>query len=123
MSICSPSKFGMPQETNDSALERAFDCFLRVFQFPKAERQFHFALGRKYSADFAWPDKKLLVEIEGGIWKPGGGAHSHPLGIERDIEKYNLATAEGWRVIRVTGKMLAKKRWPELSILMEKVLC
>lgn len=56
------------------------------------ERQFRF--------DRAWPGHKLAVEIEGGLWRRGGGAHSHPNNIMRDIEKYNGAVLLGWRVLR-----------------------
>lgn len=57
---------------------------------------------RKHRADFAWPAHRLLVEVQGGIWKRGGGGHSHPLGIQRDIEKHQLAAILGWRVLPVT---------------------
>lgn len=52
--------------------------------------------------DLAWPSRMLAVEIEGGIWRRGGGAHSHPLDILRDIERINEAVFLGWRVLRVT---------------------
>jgi very-short-patch-repair endonuclease len=75
-----------------------------------------------WKADFAWPAQKLIVECEGGIWKRGGGGHSHPLGIERDIEKYNAATLLGWRILRLTDKMLAKKRLGETAQLLRSAL-
>lgn len=94
----------------------------KMFGFPKPTLQFRFHPERLWRADFAWPDQKLLVEIEGGIWMRGGGGHSHPMGIEKDIEKHNAAVALGWRLIRVTDKMLARKRWPELIVLLQKFL-
>lgn len=46
------------------------------------------------------------MEIEGGIWMRaygrGGGAHSRPMNILRDMEKGNLAAKLGWRVFRFT---------------------
>lgn len=57
---------------------------------------------RKFAFDRAWPGLKLAVEIEGGVWRKGGGAHSHPTNIMRDIEKYNGAVILGWRILRFT---------------------
>jgi hypothetical protein len=55
---------------------------------------------RFWRFDYAWPEVRLAVEVEGGIWRKGGGAHSHPLNIERDAEKYTAAGLLGWRVLR-----------------------
>ncbi len=74
-------------------------------------RQYRFAasIGRQWRLDFAWLetdygicDRKFGVEVEGGIWRKGGGAHSHPQNILRDIEKHNDLTRLGWQVLRVT---------------------
>jgi hypothetical protein len=68
------------------------------------ERDYVFAKPRKFELDFAWTRYRLGLEIEGGLWV--GGAHSHPQGVERDIEKGNLAVLAGWRVLRATGRMV-----------------
>lgn len=62
------------------------------------EREYKFHHTRRWRFDFAWPDKKVALEIEGGIWR--GGRHTNPLGFIADCEKYNTALAEGWKVIR-----------------------
>jgi very-short-patch-repair endonuclease len=46
----------------------------------------------------------VAVECEGGIYTRQ--AHGSISGILRDIEKYNAATSLGWRVFRVTRRML-----------------
>lgn len=61
--------------------------------------------GRKFAFDFVWPDHKLAVEVQGGIWLPAGG-HNTGTGIERDCEKLNLAVLAGWRVLHVTSGMV-----------------
>jgi len=68
---------------------------------PKPEQEFLFAksLGRKWRFDFAWPEHKIALEVEGGIFTRG--AHGSITGITRDIEKYNAAACLGWRVLRV----------------------
>jgi very-short-patch-repair endonuclease len=55
---------------------------------------------RKYKFDFAILELMIACEFEGGIWMKGGGAHSRPAAIERDIHKYNLAQSDGWDVLR-----------------------
>jgi len=68
------------------------------------EHRFH--PKRRWRFDMANIENKIAIEIEGGIFskgngQKGSGAHSSVTGILRDIEKYNNATALGWRVIRV----------------------
>lgn len=71
---------------------------------PVMEYQFH--PKRKWRFDFAWPEHRVALEVEGGIWT--GGAHGRGTGITRDIEKYNEAGAMGWVVIRCVPKDLLK---------------
>ena len=84
--------------------ERLFAQQLAAARIAPAIPQYRFAmaLGRKWTADFAWPDLKLLLEVDGGIFRRGGGAHSHPTSIIRDMAKQNDATLLGWRVLRFT---------------------
>lgn len=77
---------------------------LKVMRVPAFEREYAFAKrwGRKFRADFAWPERRLLVECNGGLWMRGGGAHSRPANIKRDIEKAQWAIRLGWRLLPVT---------------------
>ena len=58
--------------------------------------------------DFAWPIHMLAVEVDGGTWS--GGRHTRGAGYERDCVKLAEATLAGWRVLRVTGDMVADGR-------------
>lgn len=64
-------------------------------------------LGRRWRFDFAWPAKKVAVEIEGGVFS--GGRHTRGYGYQSDCEKYNAATMLGWKLIRLTSKMIDEK--------------
>lgn len=68
------------------------------------EREYRFAPPRRWRFDFAFIDRKLAVEVDGATWS--GGRHARGSGIERDAEKYSWAAALGWRVLRVTRKMV-----------------
>ncbi|WP_180072599.1 DUF559 domain-containing protein [Acinetobacter sp. YH12200] len=62
------------------------------------EQEFKFHPERKWKADFHLVGKKILVEVEGGIWS--GGRHTRGKGYIGDMEKYNAATMMGFQVIR-----------------------
>lgn len=66
------------------------------------ETEFRFCPERKFRSDFAIPAHKILIEYEGGIFTPNSGHNSHS-GIQRDIDKYQLAQKLGYRVIRLTA--------------------
>lgn len=60
--------------------------------------EFMFHSERKWRFDFCIPKLMIAIEIEGGIW--GYGGHSRGKGFVEDMEKYNEATAMGWRILR-----------------------
>jgi very-short-patch-repair endonuclease len=86
------------------ALEDEFAFLVRVCGLPAPVRQFKFLPYRRFRFDFAWPDHKVYVEIEGGTWV--GGRHVRPAGYARDCEKYNQAALNGWVGLRFTSDML-----------------
>jgi len=88
-----------------SQLEDRLCWQVAIAGLPAPTREFRFHPARRFRADLAWPDCKLLVEIEGGIWMKKGG-HNTGSGITRDIEKGNLMTMLGYRLIRVTSMMI-----------------
>ena len=73
-----------------------FRCKVFKLQMPVSE--FRFDPSRRWRFDFAWPDKKIAVECEGGIWS--GGRHTRGSGYQKDLEKYNSAALQGWSVFR-----------------------
>lgn len=73
-------------------------------QWPGMVREHVFALPRKWRFDFAWPEKMVACEVEGGVYVRG--RHTRGIGYEKDCEKYSTAAALGWRVIRVTPRMI-----------------
>ena len=53
---------------------------------------------RKWRFDFAWPEIMVALEVEGGVYVRG--RHTSPSGFIKDLDKYNAATVQGWRVLR-----------------------
>lgn len=68
------------------------------------EQEFKFHPKHKWRADFHIIGKKILVEVEGGIWS--GGRHTRGKGYIGDMEKYNSATMMGYQVIRFSTEQV-----------------
>lgn len=69
--------------------------------------EYKFHETRRWRFDWAFPAKKIAIEIEGVSYSGPGTRHQRGLGIEKDAEKYNCAVIESWRVLRFTPKMIA----------------
>lgn len=72
-------------------------CKYEQVPIPVSEYRFHPV--RKWRLDFAWPDAKLGLEVEGGVWSRG--KHGRGSGIVKDMEKSNALACCGWRLLRV----------------------
>lgn len=74
----------------------------RNIEAPVRELVFHGE--RKWRFDFAWPDRKIAVEIEGGAWSRG--RHTRGAGFREDCIKYGEAFRLGWTVLRVMPEQI-----------------
>lgn len=93
-----------------SALERA------GLPLPVPEYAFAKDIGRRWRMDFAWeslPGKwddyvgyRVALEVQGGLWIPGGGRHQRGAALLKEHEKLNEAAALGWRVLFTTPQRL-----------------
>lgn len=61
--------------------------------------QYKFHPVRKWLFDFAWPNRKLALEVNGGTYVHG--AHSRGAQQRKDMEKWSEAALLGWRIIHV----------------------
>lgn len=69
-------------------------------KLPLPLEEYRFHPTRKWRFDFAYPNKKIAIEAEGGVFTRG--RHSRGVGLSNDCEKYNAATILGWKVLRYT---------------------
>jgi hypothetical protein len=72
---------------------------LKLVQTPRKDGK---DIPKTWEFDFCWPQFEVIVEIDGGIWMVGGGAHSHPMDIERNMAKRNDAALSGLSVFAFT---------------------
>jgi very-short-patch-repair endonuclease len=70
---------------------------MMVSDLPKPTREYRFHDTRKWRLDFAWPDYKLAVEIDGGV-------HGIREKRGRDAEKSRALNDAEWRVQRYTSE-------------------
>ena len=88
--------------------EQVLAWHITVEHLPQPERQYPFLKGRRYRADFAWPEQRLIAEVQGGAWT--NGRHTRGAGYEADCERLNLATLAGWRILYFTTDMVTDGR-------------
>jgi hypothetical protein len=67
---------------------------------------------KRYRLDFAHPDSRTGVEIQGGVYSRG--RHVTGSGYERDCKKYNLAYTSGWTIFLLTNSMAKDSAWHAL---------
>lgn len=77
---------------------------------PEPVREHFFALPRRWRFDLAFPEQRVAVEIEGGVYIKG--RHSRGAGYEKDTEKYNTAAVLGWLVLRFTTGQIKRALIP-----------
>lgn len=88
-------------------------CFsFAALRVPLAVPEYRFAPPRRWRFDWAWPDKKVALEVDGGAWI--GGRHTRGAGFIKDCEKMNAAVLLGWRVLRVTPQQMDSGEAAEL---------
>jgi len=91
-----------------SALSDKWLFYFKIYSggqyLPIGEVQF--CESRKFRFDWAFIDKMIAAEVEGGQWT--SGRHTRGAGYANDCEKYNLAQSMGWKVFRFTTSMIDK---------------
>ena len=65
------------------------------------ESEFIFSNERKFRFDWAVPQILVAIEYEGIFSEKSG--HTTLSGYKKDVEKYNLATKLGWKILRYTA--------------------
>ena len=85
-------------------LERALLFQIKAAGLPVPQREFKAIPNRRFRWDMAWPECRILVEVQGAIWVKGG--HSTGKGITRDCEKLNLANNAGYHCYAFTAEMI-----------------
>jgi very-short-patch-repair endonuclease len=87
------------------SLSEKMELIIQEAGLPEAYQEYRFAAPeRQFRFDFAYPDLKLAIEVEGGVFVQG--RHSQGAGMSNDCVKYNMAAMRGWTVLRFTAPMI-----------------
>lgn len=81
---------------------------LKLYKVPVVT-EYKFHPTRKWRFDIAIPAHLIAIEYEGGVFT--GGRHTSSMGFVKDVEKYNEAVLNGWRLLRVTANDMHKKNY------------
>lgn len=98
-------KASIKQKTKKTPLEDKFAAQLEERGITGYERNVRFIPKRKFEADFYWPDLKLVVECDGGVWLPKGG-HTSGAGYTSDRERDVEALLHGIITVRFTSTQI-----------------
>lgn len=75
-------------------------------------REYRFHPTRQWRFDYAIPDLRIAIEIDGGIWI--NGRHNRASGYIGDMEKFNAAATLGWVVLKFTPQEQYSQKTLEL---------
>jgi len=92
-------------------LEREFSD-IAAWEADYQERYAKSKRSKRYRLDFAHPDSRTGIEIQGGVYNRG--RHVTGSGYERDCRKYNLAYTSGWTIFLLTSQMAKDAYWHAL---------
>ena len=82
------------------------------------EREYRFHDKRRWRADFAQLEARVLIEVEGCIWV--NGRHNRAAGFNADLEKYLEAGLAGWRVFRLGPDQITMDKIQRLDALLRQ---
>lgn len=103
------NSFPLPAPVGKSYAEQAFlDHWLEAFPDSVPEQEHRFHPVRRWRFDFAWPELKLALEIDGARWGGGQGGHQLVSQMDKDHEKLNTAASMGWLVLHATPQRIKK---------------
>ena len=62
---------------------------------------------KRYRADFAHPEARVTIEVQGGTWNRG--RHVQATGYARDARKFNLCQLSDWQVFLLVTETATDK--------------
>lgn len=81
-----------------------FDALCKIAGLPVPVPEYRFHPPRRWRFDFAWPDRWLALEVQGGLFVTG--RHSRGAALLKEHEKLNTAALDGWRILFCTPKQI-----------------
>jgi very-short-patch-repair endonuclease len=99
-----PCSLPEPKKTPTPLKSPLAAIFEEMWDGPELIPEHRFDAQRKWRFDYAIPEHRIAIELEGGIHSRKG--HASPEQFIKDCSKYNHATAAGWLVFRLASGMM-----------------
>ncbi len=93
--------FKLPAKKKYSGKEKDHIEFILIGLKIEYEKEFKFHDTRKFRFDYCIPKKSIAIEYE-GIFS-SKSSHTNVMGYSANLDKYNLATLHGWRLLRYSA--------------------
>lgn len=87
-----------------------FSAWCKEAGLPQPVFEYSIVPDRRWRWDIAWPDWKVAIEVQGGVWSRNGKGHARPSRVIKDMDKRNAATLWFWKVLEVTPQTLMRQR-------------
>ena len=92
---------GLGSARTRTELELRFLELVADQRLPAPRANLRVSVGRRsFEVDFAWPEKRLIAELD------GHAVHATREKFERDRERDRVLSTAGWRVVRITWRQL-----------------
>lgn len=88
------------QTKNKPQITDVFTVICKTDLGVECVKEYKFHPTRKWRFDFAIPEHKIAIEIDGGVWNYG--RHNRAQGYLADMKKFNAAASLGWIVLKFT---------------------
>ncbi len=99
-------------------MSHAIFCrLLKMHGLPQPEPEYRFHPTRKWRMDFAFPEHKLGLEVDGGIFMRGGGRHTRGAGWLKDAEKLNT----GFEIQFLNGPSILPRNAKDRAAIMRSI--
>lgn len=92
-----PKRASKPKKAPKYPCKDLYTQILEKTLHTEAWAEYPFHPKRKWRFDYAIPEGRVAIEIDGGIFIQG--RHSRGAGQKKDMEKLNAAAQLGWRVL------------------------
>ena len=99
---------------NNKFRDESFLQVLKQLNLPVPHKEYRYARKRKFRVDFAYPEIRMGIEIDGGIFNKK--AHGSITGILNDIDRNNTAAMEGWTMIRIPSSHIHEIKYKEALV-------
>jgi hypothetical protein len=87
---------------------------------PMPVAEYRFSPPRRWRFDWAWPEAKVALEVQGGVFT--AGRHTRGAALMKEHEKVNTAAFLGWRLFYCTPRQVADSEvWEWIHLALDNV--